>query len=67
MINPERTKQRLQECEGLGMTEVGHGELGIKNLMSGLYIEKVWSYDDARWKSYIDWVKELINEKIPNQ
>lgn len=59
----ERTRERLAEIITLGMTEVGEAQFGIKGIMSGLYIEKVWSYDEKRWKEYMDWVKELKMSK----
>lgn len=59
----ERTKNRLKEITDLGMTEVGVAQFGIKDVMSGLYIEMVWSYTDEEFKSYMDWVKSLIKEK----
>ena len=59
----ERTKNRLTEMYDLGMTEVGVAQFGIKDVMSGLYIEMVWSYTDEEFKSYMDWVKSLIKEK----
>ena len=31
--------------------------------MSGLYIEKVWSYSDEDFKGYMDWAKGLIAER----
>lgn len=55
----ERTRERLAEIIALGMTEVGEAQFGIKNIMSGLYIEMVWSFDERQWKGYMDWVKEL--------
>jgi hypothetical protein len=59
----ERTEQRLKEIIGLGMTEVGYGQYGIKGLMSGLYIEMVWSFSEKDWTQYMDWVKELKKVK----
>lgn len=59
----ERTKARLIEMAELGMHETGVAEFGYKNVMSGLYIEKVWNYSDEDFKGYMDWVKELIKEK----
>lgn len=58
--NFERTKNRLEEIDSLGMTVVGYGQFGIKDVMSGLYIEKVWHYNAELWKDYIDWVKYLL-------
>lgn len=54
------TRKRLEEIVSLGMTVVGDGQFGIKDVMSGLYIEKVWHYDSIEWKKYIDWVKYLL-------
>jgi len=59
----ERTKARLTEMKELGMTECGFGQFGYKKIMSGLYIEKVWGYSDEDFKGYLDWVRELIEEK----
>lgn len=58
-----RTKKRLIEMAELGMKETGIASFGIEGVMSGLYIEKVWSYSDEDFKGYMDWVKELIKEK----
>lgn len=59
----ERTKKRLTEIANCGMQEVGIGEFGYKGVMSGLYIEKVWSYSDEKFKSYMNWVKSLLCQK----
>lgn len=59
----ERTEMRLKEMISLGMVETGNASFGVIGVMSGLYIEWVWSYDDERWKSYMDWVKSRIAEK----
>ena len=64
--NDERTKMRLLEMKELGMVEVGYGQFGVTNVMSGLYIERVWSYDDVKFDDYLDWVKELISESKIN-
>jgi len=58
-----RTKARLTEMKEIGMEECGLGSFGYKRIMSGLYIEIVWSYTDEKFKSYLDWVRELIKEK----
>jgi len=59
----EITKARLTEISDLGMEEVGIAQFGIKGIMSGLYIERIWNYSDEEWKDYMDWVKELIIRK----
>jgi len=59
----EITKARLTEISDLGMEEVGIAKFGIKGIMSGLYIERIWNYSDEEWKDYMDWVKELIIRK----
>jgi hypothetical protein len=56
----ERTRQRLTEIANCGMEVVGYGQFGYKGIMSGLYIEKVWSYSDEDFKDYMDWAKGLI-------
>ena len=60
----ERTENRLNEIIELGLEEVGYGQYGIKNIMSGLYVEMVWSFSDEDWKGYIDWIKELKKENL---
>lgn len=60
----ERTKQRLTEIADCGMVEVGYGQFGYKGIMSGLYIEKVWSYSDDDFNDYMDWAKKLIYKKL---
>ena len=59
----DRTKQRLEELNELGLTEVGFGQFGIKGVMSGLYIEKVWNYVDKEWNEYVNWIKEVKEKK----
>jgi hypothetical protein len=58
-----RTRERLVEIADIGMEEVMTAEFGYKGIMSGLYLEKVWSYSNKDWKDYIDWAKGLINER----
>ena len=57
-----RTKNRLNQMANMGMEEVGFADFGIKGVMSGLYIEKVWGFDDTQWDEYIEWVVSLINK-----
>jgi hypothetical protein len=59
----ERTKNRLMEIAECGMEEVGIAQFGYEGIMSGLYIEYVWSYSDEKFKDYMDWAKKLIAEK----
>ena len=59
----ERTKERLMQIHNIGMQEVGIAEFGIKGIVSGLYIEKVWSFSDEEFNDYINWVIKLKNEK----
>lgn len=61
--NVERTKRRLTQMNEIGMTEVGDAQFGVEGIMSGLYIERVWSYDDEKFDDYLNWVKTLIKEK----
>lgn len=63
--NNDRTRKRLQTLIDLNMIEVGNGgEFGIKGVVSGLYIERVWEWSDEDFNDYVDWVKELIIKKI---
>ncbi len=59
----ERTKQRLIQIKKIGMTEVGLGQFGVKHIMSGLYIEMLWEYDEIKWDDYISWASDLITTK----
>lgn len=62
MTNEEgnaRTRKRLQQIKDLGMEETGNASFGIPDLMSGLYIEMVWSHSDEQWDRYIEWVKDM--------
>ncbi len=59
----ERTKARLTEMSDLGMVDVGVANFGIPGVMSGLYIEKVWNYDEENWKGYMDWVRTMVASK----
>ena len=56
----EQTKSRLQELNKLGLTEVGVGEFGVKGIVSGLYIERVWGYSQEEWDSYITWLTSKV-------
>ena len=58
----ERTRKRLIEIANCGMQEVGIASFGVEGVMSGLYIEKVWSYSDKDFNEYMDWAKSLINK-----
>ncbi len=58
----DRTRKRLIEMAELGMENLGVASFGINGIMSGLYIERVWSYSDEDWNDYMDWVKSLINK-----
>ena len=60
----ERTRARLQEISDLGMKEVGIGEFGYPGVMSGLYLEYVWTYSDEDFKDYMFWAKSRITDNI---
>lgn len=61
--NRIRTRRRLEEINELGLKEVGYGEFGMHNVMSGLYIERVWNFSNAHWTDYVDWIKEVKLKK----
>jgi hypothetical protein len=56
----ERTRKRLIEIAECGMEETGFGSFGYVDVMSGLYIEKVWGYSDEDFENYMIWAKGLI-------
>jgi hypothetical protein len=59
----DRTRNRLIELNEMGCEEVGVAEFGVDNIVSGLYIERVWNMSDETWVDYINWMKQLIKEK----
>ncbi len=56
----QRTRDRLSKIVEMGMTENGNASFGIEGLMSGLYIERIWSWTDEEFEGYLDWVRSLI-------
>jgi hypothetical protein len=56
----ERTQNRLNEIQSLGMEELGYAHFGVKGVVSGLYLEMVWNYTDEEFKDYINFVKDTI-------
>ena len=59
----ERTNNRLIQIGEMGMKDLGNAQFGIKGIMSGLYIEMVWSKADVDWIEYVEWAQELIENK----
>jgi hypothetical protein len=55
------TKNRLKAMSDLGMEELYVANFGIRNVVSGLYIEKVWHYSDEEFEDYLTFVKEVKN------
>lgn len=60
--NLARTKNRLIQISELGLIEVAEAQFGIENVLSGLYIEMVWSYNDHDWNEYILWIKSVLTK-----
>jgi hypothetical protein len=65
----DRTRKRLFEIAECGMEECSSTQFGYKGIMSGLYIEMVWSFSDEAFNDYMNWAKGLIAERstIGNQ
>ncbi len=59
----DRTRKRLQELIDMGCEETGNTSFGVPGIVSGLYIEMVWSHNDEKWNDHINWMKDLIKEK----
>lgn len=59
----ETMKKRLTVMAELGMEEVGVAQFGIREVMSGLYIEMVWNFTDEKFNDYMTWVKNLKMSK----
>jgi hypothetical protein len=55
------TKNRLKAMSDLGMEELYVANFGIRNVVSCLYIEKVWHYSDEEFEDYLTFVKEVKN------
>ena len=62
--NPDRIRKRLIEIKKLGLEEIGNAQFGIKDLMSGLYIEMLWNYSEEEWNSYIHWIVNLKEKNV---
>lgn len=56
----ERTRARLEQLNAMGMVDLGLSEFGVRGVVSGLYIERVWNYDQKAWDSYIKWAGQII-------
>lgn len=59
----ETTRARLQELINRGFDEVMTAEFGYEGIVSGLYIEKVWSMTDAEWDDYVEWALSVVDKK----
>lgn len=58
--NHERTRSRLIRIAETGAEDVEIGHFGVRCVVSGLYIEKVWQYDDEQFDDYMNWFSERI-------
>lgn len=54
-----QTFNRLKVISSIKMDQVGVAQFGFKGVMSGLYIEKVWSFTDEEFEDYINWALSL--------
>lgn len=59
----KRTRKRLEQLLELGMEEISFAQFGIEGVVSGLYIEQVWTDSNYGWDEYILYVKELLLKK----
>lgn len=59
----DRTRKRLQVLIDMNCIDFGNQQFGIKHVVSGLYIEKVWSMSDEDFNDYVDWMKGIIIKK----
>lgn len=58
-----KVRRRLERMRDLGMVEMSSMSFGIPGVMSGLYIERVWSYSNEEFNDYLDLVEELLSNK----
>lgn len=56
----DRTEERLLQLSALGLYDLGFAQFGIDNIISGIYIEKVWHEED--WNGYIDWIMSVLKK-----
>jgi hypothetical protein len=59
----ERTRERLVRIAESGFELVGNGEFGLRGIVSGLFIEKVWHYSDEAFNDYLNWMISVKGEK----
>ena len=59
----QRTKERLIQILELGLVDLGFGQFGKPNVVSGLYIEMIWNLPQHSWDEYIEFVIELLEKK----
>lgn len=62
-VSNQRTRKRLIEIADLGLEEIRQGQFGIKETISGLYIETIWHCSDEEWENHIEWIKSRIYHK----
>lgn len=55
--------ERLSQMNILGLEEVGYGEFGLRGIVSGLYIEKVWNFSNEEWSKYVEWMMSVVKKK----
>lgn len=60
--NREEIKDRLATIWDMGLSDLGNGQFGIKDVMSGLYIEMIWRYTNKEFTDYMEWTKDLIDK-----
>lgn len=58
----KRTKNRLIQLKEIGLKDLALATFGIKDVVSGLYIEKVWCQTIDEWNGTIKWLKQLIDQ-----
>lgn len=61
------TWARLKQIADLGMEEVGTAEFGVRGIVSGLYIERIWDMTDAAWIEHVSWMTGLIFNEEPEK
>ena len=59
----DQTKSRLLGMKKMGMIDFGNFQFGVDGVVSGIWIERVWSFSNKDWKSYMEWAQSVIDKK----
>lgn len=61
-MQKKEQKKRLTQIKSIGCFDFGDGSFGISNVVSVLYIEMVWNYDETN-HPLLPRINEMIEQK----